>query len=72
MGGWKSLLALRRHMHGGCHGDRFRTIMDVVIASCVDGYNDTSTTYRIDIPTQWETVVSKDVIFDEDVRSSSS
>jgi hypothetical protein len=47
---------------------RFR---DVVIASCVVGYNDTSTTYRIDIPTT-KHVVSRDVKFDEDVRSSSS
>jgi hypothetical protein len=27
-----------------------------VITFCIDGYNDTSTTYRIDISTQWETV----------------
>jgi hypothetical protein len=47
-----------------------RHIMDV-ITSCVNGYSDTSTTY-INIPTQWEIVVSKDVIFEEDVRSSNS
>jgi hypothetical protein len=48
-------------------------VRDVVIASCVDGYDgDTSAAYRIDILAQWETVVSRDVIFDEDVRSSSS
>jgi hypothetical protein len=49
-----------------------KPFMDVVIASYVDGYNDTSTTYRIDIPVQWGTMVSRDVIFGEDVRSSSS
>jgi hypothetical protein len=47
-------------------------VQDVVIASCVVGYNDTSTTYRINIPTQQKTMVSRDVKFDEDVRSSSS
>jgi hypothetical protein len=46
--------------------------MDDVIASRVDGYSDTYTTYKINILTQWEIVVSKDVIFEEDMRSSNS
>jgi hypothetical protein len=43
-----------------------------VIASCVVGYNDTSTVFKVYIPTQQKTVVSRDVKFDEDVRSFSS
>ena len=39
--------------------------------SC-DGYNDSYTTYKIDIVAQHETIVSIYVILDEDVRSSSS
>jgi hypothetical protein len=47
-------------------------IQDVVIASCTDGYYDTSTAYKIDISSKWEIVVSRYVILYEDVRSSSS
>jgi hypothetical protein len=47
-------------------------VQDAVLASCVDVYNYTSTTYRIGIPTQRKTMMSRDVKFDEDVRSSSS
>jgi hypothetical protein len=36
------------------------------------GYSDTFIAYRICIATWWKIVVSKDVKFDEDVRSSSS
>lgn len=59
----------------GCHADRQIKnlfLIDVVIASCVDGHSYASTTYRIENPTQWETVVSKDVLFYEDWRYSSS
>lgn len=41
------------------------------VVSCFDGYNDTSIAYRIDILAQWEIVASKDMMFDEDARSSS-
>jgi hypothetical protein len=40
--------------------------------SCIIGYSDTFTTYRIDITTQWKIMVGRDVNFDEDVRSCSS
>jgi hypothetical protein len=43
-----------------------------VIASCVVGYSETSATYRICIPTQQKTVLSRDVELDEDVMSPSS
>jgi hypothetical protein len=49
-----------------------KPIMDVVIASLVDGYSDTSEAYKIDNLTQWGTLVSRDVIFDEDMGSFSS
>jgi len=42
-----------------------------VIASCVVGYSEASTTYRNDIPAQRKILVRRDVKFDEDVRSSS-
>jgi hypothetical protein len=43
-----------------------------VIGSCVVGYNETSSTYRICIPTQQKTVLRRDVDLDEDVMSPSS
>jgi hypothetical protein len=47
-------------------------VQDVVIVSCFVGYNETSKAYMIYIPTQWKTMVSQDVKFDEDVWSSRS
>ena len=49
-----------------------KAIIKVVIESCVDEYSDTSIIYMVDFSTNWEIVVIRDVIFDEDVRSSSS
>jgi len=43
-----------------------------VIKSYVVGYSDTSTAYKSYIPTQWKTIVTRDVKFNEDVRSSSN
>jgi len=31
-----------------------KSIMDVMIASCIDRYSDTSTTYSVNILAQWE------------------
>jgi hypothetical protein len=47
-------------------------IQNIVIASCIVRYNMTSRTYSIYIPAQQDVKVSKDVKFDDDVRSSSS
>jgi hypothetical protein len=44
-------------------------VRDVVIASCVVRDGETSTAYKIDIPAQWNTMVSQDVNHDEDKRS---
>jgi hypothetical protein len=43
-----------------------------MITSCVDGYNDISIAYRIDISTHRRIMVSRDVILDEGMRYSSS
>jgi hypothetical protein len=42
------------------------------MASCVIRYNDTFITYMIDILAQQKTVASRDVKFDEDMKSSKS
>ena len=49
-----------------------KPIIKAVLESCVDEYNDTSIIYMVDFSTNWEIVVIRDVIFDEDVRCSSS
>ena len=49
-----------------------KPIIKVMIESCVDEYSDTSIIYMVYFSTDWDIVVIRDVIFDEDVRSSSS
>jgi hypothetical protein len=49
-----------------------KPIMDAMITCCIDGYNDTSTSYRFYFLTQMNTIIRKYVKFDEHVRCSSS